>query len=472
MTEVTRSAIPDSAAPSVARRIAPTVAEVCALLDRYRVQALVLREWDALESGDGAGPRTRGSNQVLVQRADAKVARGALDALDWRYAWHVSGPLRLASRETCWWDEGSDLDLLWGIPALPLPSGWLEPVARALWDGAAPGPDGRLQPEPAALLVHLAVQACRPGWQRRLDWVQLRALLARFGDMALAERLARAAGVSTALRRSLAAADAGREAPGPGDVYDGARNAAWRLALAVQARARPRRWRRILAGSPALGDAGVRVRVAGLELIADPGVFVPPAPAEQLVSSSSAALDEAPRGVVVEVGTGCGPIALALARGHPEAEIHAIDLERNAISSARRNARRLGISGVHFYAGSLLAPLPSRLRGAVDLVLANLPYIPPSDELSIGSLSGTTILGIGADGLGLQRALAREALPYLRAGSRLMLQMLATQWPIISPELERLGYLPQEPDRFGAYLIAPYRWSGGAQPAAAEAAVV
>jgi methylase of polypeptide subunit release factors len=449
---------------SAERRVAPPITQVCDLLSEHGILSLVLRDWDGVDRG-AKGSRSHGSNQVLVHRTDARAARAALDALDWRYAWRHAGLIRQSGRWTCWWDDGPELDLLWGLPALPLPARWLDPVAAALWRGASRGADGLLRPEPGALLVHLSVQACRPGWQPRLDWMQLRALLKRFDDIDRAERIARAAGVSHALRTTLVAAQAGAQLPGPSDLYDGARNVVWRIALAAQARARPRRLRRILSGSPVLGDVPVRVRIAGLDLVADRGVFVPPATTEHLVTAGRAALAPVPRPVAVEVGTGCGAIALALAQSQPAAEIHAIEISGRAVASARRNGTRLGIRGVTFHRGSLLAPLPARLAGSVDLVVANLPYIPPFDDTSVGSLPNTTIRGLGVDGLGLQRALARQAIPFLHRGSLLVLQMLASQWPIVSPELAALGYRAEEPERFGAFLIAPYRWVGAVSEA-------
>jgi release factor glutamine methyltransferase len=117
-------------------------------------------------------------------------------------------------------------------------------------------------------------------------------------------------------------------------------------------------------------------RFHGLELIAAPGRVMTPRPStESLVER---ALELAGRGPVrvADVGTGSGAIAVALACRAPRAEIWATDTNAEAVWLARLNAGRLGVGDrVHVLRGDLLAPVP----GALDLVLANLPYLPESE---------------------------------------------------------------------------------------------
>jgi len=85
-----------------------------------------------------------------------------------------------------------------------------------------------------------------------------------------------------------------------------------------------------------------------------------------------------PPGVVVDLGTGSGVLALALARRYPRAEVHACDLSSGALDVARVNADRLGVL-VHFHLGDLFSALPASLRGHVDLVVSNPPYVAEED---------------------------------------------------------------------------------------------
>jgi release factor glutamine methyltransferase len=133
--------------------------------------------------------------------------------------------------------------------------------------------------------------------------------------------------------------------------------------------------------------------------------------------------------------------------------VHATELSGAAVRWARRNARSLGLERVQVYEGSLLDPLPPSLAERVDLMVANLPYMPPGEHFTIGSLSSSTISGGGEDGLALHRRLARAALRFLRPGAYLQLQMLRWQWDVLSPELERLGFRPDPPRVSEAFAI-------------------
>jgi release factor glutamine methyltransferase len=110
-----------------------------------------------------------------------------------------------------------------------------------------------------------------------------------------------------------------------------------------------------------------------------PGVFVPRPETEVLVEHALNELgsDEAP--IVVDAGTGTGAIALAIKDERPDARVFATDVSPEAVELARANASRLGLE-LTVLEGDLLAPLPAGLRGCVDLVVSDPPYIAP-DEL-------------------------------------------------------------------------------------------
>ena len=150
--------------------------------------------------------------------------------------------------------------------------------------------------------------------------------------------------------------------------------------------------RRVLGGDAEAADAVVIARsngvplehalgvalFAGIQVAVGPGVFVPRARAEVLVDEAIAARPNTR--VVVDLGTGSGAIAAALAAHLPAAEIHATDLDPNALTYARRNAARYGFT-VH--EGDWWDALPPALRGTVDLSVAYLPHVPTTrlDEI-------------------------------------------------------------------------------------------
>ncbi len=399
--------------------------------------------------------------EILVRPQHVDVARRVVEPMTWRYAWVRTGALRLLPMAYYWWDGGTDVSLLWGLPASPLPSLSLRGLAELLWRHSSRAPEGYLEPDPTVLLVHLAVQSCRPGHGHDDDWRHFLKLASSIDDWERVEALARRAGVSAAVRRCRAAADAGADRPGVGALYDGPLGLVWRASTALQSRARPRRLRRLLTGMPSLGDLTIRCRLAGVEVTAEPGVFVPTPDADLLVALAAERLEGTSKPIVVEVGTGCGAIALALAAGRADADVRAIELDPVAVRSARRNARRLRLERVRVYGGSLLDPLPPDLHGRVDVIVANLPYYPARDYASIGSVPRGTILGVGEDGLDLVRQLARAAGAFLRADGRLVLQMFAWQWESLGPELVALGYRPGSPSLTGRFAIGAADRVGG-----------
>jgi methylase of polypeptide subunit release factors len=452
--------MPGTRSPAIPSR-APDVGVVSAALEAAGVAVLVLRGSVRSEDGASGSDASEASAsadrtiQILVPSAHRKAARRVLEPLSWRYSWVHGGLLRLTPMIDYWWDGGREIELYWGGAAAPLPAVALSRLTRALWRSAARGPDGLLRPDVETLVVHVAVQACRRGRVHQDDWAKFLELRPSVTDWSRAQAIARAAGVSPAVRRAVAAADTGSERPGAGPVYDGLLDTVWRLALAVQARARPRRFKRLLAGTPSFGDTTIRCRVGMVEVLAGPGVFVPSSDADLFVEEAGNAMSSLDAPTVVEVGTGCGAIALALARTRPDAIVHAADLSSSAVRWARRNARRLDLGWVSFHRGSLLDPLPPEIRGRVDLIIANLPYFPAREYASIGSIPRGTIQGGGDDGLDLVRRLVRDAIPCLRPGGGLLLQMFAWQWEAFGAELVALGYRPGTPRASGAFVIGP-----------------
>jgi HemK-like putative methylase len=142
----------------------------------------------------------------------------------------------------------------------------------------------------------------------------------------------------------------------------------------------------------------------GLELVACAGLVMTPRPAsEKLVSAAIALVGDQPARVV-DVGTGSGAIAIAIAAALPQAEVFATDTSAAAVALARLNVCRAGLSSrVTVLRGNLLDPI----SGRVDLIVANLPYLPITEAGRRPELANEPPEAVFApgDGLGPYRRL-------------------------------------------------------------------
>lgn len=160
----------------------------------------------------------------------------------------------------------------------------------------------------------------------------------------------------------------------------------------------------------------------GLALATAPGrVMMPRAASEQLVAAACARLAGRPARVV-DVGTGNGAIAIAIANVCPNVEVWATDISRSAVALARANVLRHGLEDRVFVRhGDLLAPVP----GPVDLIVANLPYVAASTAAQHPDLASEPTAAVFAAGDGLEpyRRLVDSAATQLTEGGGLLLQL-------------------------------------------------
>jgi release factor glutamine methyltransferase len=167
-----------------------------------------------------------------------------------------------------------------------------------------------------------------------------------------------------------------------------------------------------------------------------PGVFVPRPETEVLVAHALDALGEAEDPVVVDVGTGTGAIALAIKDERPDTVVYATDLSPDAVELARENAARLGLD-VRILEGALLEPLPAELRGWIDLVVSNPPYLSPAEfedlPLEVRADPELALLG----DVSVVERLAGQAARWLRDGGVLALEIGASQGPAVADVLSR-----------------------------------
>ncbi|HEX5505278.1 MAG TPA: peptide chain release factor N(5)-glutamine methyltransferase [Thermomicrobiales bacterium] len=173
------------------------------------------------------------------------------------------------------------------------------------------------------------------------------------------------------------------------------------------------------AGEPVAYLTGHR-EFRGLDFAVGPGVLVPRPETECLVEwllARARGRWSAPR--VVDVGTGSGAIALALARELAGARVVGVERAADALTYAAENRRRLGLARrVALVRGDLLDPL-----GAADIIAANLPYLRPAQlHPGIAAEPREALLG-GADGLDAYRALLPQAAARLATSGLLALEM-------------------------------------------------
>ena len=163
----------------------------------------------------------------------------------------------------------------------------------------------------------------------------------------------------------------------------------------------------------------------GLELISEPGVFVPRDSSEFLAEQAVRRLRKRKAPVHVDLATGAGTIALSVANEVPKARVYGTDLSEEAVKLARRNARRLGLK-VRFAAGDVFGGLPRSIAGSVDVITVHPPYVAMSevDELpdEIRDWEPVhTLTDRSKDGLGFVRRTVAEAPDWLdRKGWLLM----------------------------------------------------
>lgn len=179
-----------------------------------------------------------------------------------------------------------------------------------------------------------------------------------------------------------------------------------------------------------------------LTLAVGPGVFVP-RPETELTAGHAveAARAAGPAPVVVDLCTGSGAIALAVADEVPGARVHAVELSPDAHGWARRNTDRLGLP-VDLRLGDATTAFED-LEGAVDVVVSNPPYIPdgavPVDPEVRDHDPALALFGRSADGLAVPLAVAARAAVLLHAGGVLVMEHADEQGESLPAALRATG---------------------------------
>jgi release factor glutamine methyltransferase len=218
----------------------------------------------------------------------------------------------------------------------------------------------------------------------------------------------------------------------------------------------------------------------GLRVFVDPGVFVPRRRSEFLVAvavgqvRSRSALA---RPVIVDLCCGTGALGLAVASrvavlggagsagasragGLGGAGLHASDLDPAAVACARRNIEPTG--GV-VYQGDLFTVLPGSLRGRIDVLICNAPYVPTSQIafMPAEAREHEALLALdgGTDGLAILRRVAACAPAWLAPGGLLLVETSERQAPAMAAEMDGAGLTARihDDDEYGATVVTGTR---------------
>ena len=196
------------------------------------------------------------------------------------------------------------------------------------------------------------------------------------------------------------------------------------------------RMRRRVSGEPLeviLGWA----EFAGLRIAIDPGVFVPRRRTEYLVRRAIRLAT--PESTVVDLCCGSGALGAALAASVPGIRLFASDLEPAAVACARRNLADVG----EVFEGDLFDALPPELRGHVDILLVNAPYVPTAEIAGMPpearDYEPLVTLDGGSDGLDVHRRVAAAASDWLASGGAVLIETSVRQAPVAVAMFEAAG---------------------------------
>jgi release factor glutamine methyltransferase len=178
----------------------------------------------------------------------------------------------------------------------------------------------------------------------------------------------------------------------------------------------------------------------GLRIVVEPTVFVPRRRTQFLVNQAVALAS--PGAVVVDMCCGSGAVGAAILTRVPTVELYASDIDPAAVRAARRN---IGDRGSVFE-GDLYDSLPVSLRGRVDILVANAPYV-PTDEIHFmppeaRDFEARVALDGGEDGLDIQRRIAADATSWLAPGGHLLVETSERQAPLSMEIFAAAGLTP------------------------------
>jgi release factor glutamine methyltransferase len=181
----------------------------------------------------------------------------------------------------------------------------------------------------------------------------------------------------------------------------------------------------------------------GLRISIDPGVFVPRLRTELLVGQAITLAQQSANPVVVDLCCGSGAVGAALLAALDRVELYASDIDPVAVGCARRNIAARG----QVFLGDLYEPLPASLRGRVEILVANAPYV-PTDAIEMMPREARlhearVALDGGPDGLDVLRRIGFSAPLWLAPGGHLLVETSEDQAPQTADLFASHGLIPR-----------------------------
>jgi release factor glutamine methyltransferase len=180
----------------------------------------------------------------------------------------------------------------------------------------------------------------------------------------------------------------------------------------------------------------------GLRIAVAPGVFVPRRRSRLLADLAAERAAELEHAVVVDLCCGTGALAAAVLARVPTAEVYAADLDPDAVACARRN-----LPEGRVFEGDLFDALPDDLRGRIDVLVVNAPYVPTGAIATMPPEARDhehrIALDGGADGLDVQRRVIADAADWLAPSGDLVIETGLHQVPATSAAMTGAGLAPE-----------------------------
>ena len=213
-------------------------------------------------------------------------------------------------------------------------------------------------------------------------------------------------------------------------------------------RAATQRFRRLVArrakGEPTSYITG-EIEFNGLVLRIGPGAFIPRQSSEFMVEQAVRRLRPRGKPIYVDLATGIGPVALAVADQLPRARVFGVDLTAKPVALARSNAKALKLKNTRFLKGDLFGPLPKSIARKVDVITIHPPYVGRREVRDLPDEirrfePQESLTDFSPMGMGLIGRVADEAPGWLRSGGWILVEVSPDRARGVASTLRRSGF--------------------------------